>query len=62
MAKTPGPREHRKPKTALKGKRLHCAICRKRSPRKVLTPAPWYCPQCLRDKQRETAPLEGAQP
>ena len=36
-----------RPKTAVKGKRLHCAKCRKRSPRPVKTPAPWYCPECL---------------
>lgn len=41
-------REHKKPKTVYKGKRLKCARCRKRSPRKVTTPAPWYCPKCLR--------------
>lgn len=39
--------KRKRPKTAAKGKRLHCAICRKRSPRPVLTPAPWYCPKCL---------------
>jgi hypothetical protein len=37
-----------RPKTAAKGKRYLCAICRKRSPRKVLEPAPWYCPGCLK--------------
>ena len=35
-----------RPKTAVKGKRFHCAKCRKRSPRPVKTPAPWYCPAC----------------
>jgi hypothetical protein len=35
-----------RPKTAAKGKRYLCAKCRKRSPRPVLTPAPWYCPEC----------------
>jgi ribosomal protein L37AE/L43A len=35
-----------RPKTAVKGKRYRCAKCRKRSPRPVKTPAPWYCPQC----------------
>ena len=33
-------------KTAVKGKRYRCARCHKRSPRPVLTPAPWYCPNC----------------
>ena len=33
-----------RPKTAVKGKRYLCAKYRKRSPRPVLTPAPWYCP------------------
>ena len=37
-----------RPKTAVKGKRFLCAGCRKRSPRPVKTPAPWYCPRCLR--------------
>ena len=37
-----------RPKTAVKGKRYLCAKCRKRSPRRVTTPAPWYCPNCLR--------------
>ena len=36
-----------RPKTAVKGKRYLCARCRKRSPRRVTTPAPWYCPNCL---------------
>lgn len=36
-----------RPKTAEKGKRYLCAICRKRSPKPVKTPAPWYCPKCL---------------
>ncbi len=37
-----------RPKTAVKGKRYLCAKCRKRSPRPVKTPAPWYCPACLK--------------
>ena len=36
-----------RPKTAVKGKRFFCAKCRKRSPKPVKTPAPWYCPNCL---------------
>lgn len=44
-----------RPKTALRGKRFRCASCRKRSPRPVLTPAPWYCPQCLRQKESAAA-------
>jgi hypothetical protein len=35
-----------RPRTALRGKRYLCAICRKRSPKPVTTPAPWYCPNC----------------
>jgi ribosomal protein L37AE/L43A len=37
-----------RPKTAVKGKRYLCAKCRKRSPKPVKTPAPWYCPNCLK--------------
>jgi late competence protein required for DNA uptake (superfamily II DNA/RNA helicase) len=29
------------------GKRFRCAKCRKRSPKPIKTPAPWYCPNCL---------------
>jgi hypothetical protein len=36
-----------RPKTTVKGKRYRCATCRKRSPKPVKTPAPWYCPCCL---------------
>ena len=39
-----------RPKTAVKGKRYRCAKCRKRSPKPVKTPAPWYCPNCLKEK------------
>ena len=39
-----------RPKTALKGKRFRCAMCRRRSPKPVKTPAPWYCPNCLKQK------------
>ena len=38
-----------RPKTAVKGKRFLCAKCRKRSPRPVKNPAPWYCPACQRE-------------
>jgi ribosomal protein L37AE/L43A len=38
-----------RPKTAAKGKRFLCAKCRKRSPKPVKTPAPWYCPKCLKE-------------
>jgi hypothetical protein len=37
-----------RPRTAVKGKRYRCAKCRKRSPKPVKTPAPWYCPNCTR--------------
>ena len=39
-----------RPKTAVKGKRYRCAMCRKRSPKPVKAPAPWYCPNCLKQK------------
>lgn len=38
-----------RPKTTVKGKRYLCARCRKRSPQPVKTPAPWYCPNCLKE-------------
>lgn len=44
-----------RPKTAWKGKRLHCAKCRKRSPRPVKTTAPWYCPACAAALQSDDA-------
>lgn len=39
-----------RPKTTYKGKRYLCAKCRKRSPKPIKVPAPWYCPKCLRPK------------
>jgi hypothetical protein len=36
-----------RPKTAVKGRRFRCAKCRKRSPKPVKTPAPWYSLTCL---------------
>ena len=39
-----------RPRTAVKGKRFHCAGCHKRSPKPVKTPAPWYCPDCLKEE------------
>lgn len=51
-----------RPKTAIKGKRYHCATCHKRSPRPVKTPAPWYCPTCAaaaRDLQAAREEAEG---
>jgi len=42
-----------RPKTAVKGKRYLCAMCHKRSPRPVKTPAPWYCPNCLKKREAE---------
>lgn len=44
-----------RPKTAAKGKRYLCAVCRKRSPRKVTAPAPWYCPKCRPGPAAEAA-------
>jgi late competence protein required for DNA uptake (superfamily II DNA/RNA helicase) len=43
-----------RPKTAVKGKRYRCARCRKRSPKPVKTPAPWYCPNCLSQDRPES--------
>jgi hypothetical protein len=45
-----------RPKTAVKGKRYLCAICRKRSPKPVKTPAPWYCPNC-KERVASTNPV-----
>lgn len=44
-----------RPKTAPRGKRYLCARCRKRSPRPVFTPAPWYCANCLKPKETEAS-------
>ena len=46
-----------RPKTAVKGKRYRCARCRKRSPKPVTTPAPWYCPAC--SNQQEATVMSG---
>jgi ribosomal protein L37AE/L43A len=45
-----------RPKTAVKGKRFRCAKCRRRSPKPVKTPAPWYCPHCLTRKESAFSP------
>ena len=50
-------KRHR-PKTAVKGKRYLCAKCRKRSPKPVKTPAPWYCPRCLAAMAEKQAAYE----
>lgn len=47
-----------RPKTTYKGKRYLCARCRKRSPRPVKTPAPWYCDRCLSRDKEETPTAE----
>jgi late competence protein required for DNA uptake (superfamily II DNA/RNA helicase) len=47
-----------RPKTAVKGKRLHCAKCRKRSPKPIKTLAPWYCPNCLKENDATTSGIE----
>jgi len=44
-----------RPRTTVKGKRYLCAICRKRSPKPVTAPAPWYCERCLREKAESEA-------
>lgn len=44
-----------RPKTAVKGKRYRCAKCHKRSPRPVMTPAPWYCQKCLKEVETDEA-------
>jgi len=38
-------------RSTARGKRYLCAKCRKRSPRPVKTPAPWYCPRCLAERE-----------
>ena len=40
-----------RPKSAIKGKRFRCAMCHRRSPKPVKTPAPWYCPACVKQKE-----------
>ena len=45
-----------RPKTAVKGKRFRCAKCRKRSPKPVTTPGPWYCPDCRSRKGATASP------
>jgi hypothetical protein len=49
-----------RPKTAVKGKRYRCARCRKRSPRPVKTPAPWYCPKCSLTTSATSLPGPGS--
>ena len=41
-------------RTAPRGKRYLCAKCRKRSPKPVTKPAPWYCPNCLKAEDPPT--------
>jgi len=50
-----------RPKTAVKGKRFLCAKCRKRSPRPVKTPAPWYCPACLKEIDASTPGIQAGE-
>jgi hypothetical protein len=47
-----------RPKTTIRGKRFLCARCRKRSPKPVKTPAPWYCPRCLARDAEKPSPKE----
>jgi len=49
-----------RPKTAVKGKRYRCAVCRKRSPRPVKEPAPWYCPRCLELRAEDDMPASAS--
>jgi hypothetical protein len=50
-----------RPKTTVKGKRFLCAKCRKRSPKPIKTPAPWYCPKCsMVESTNELGSLRGA--
>jgi ribosomal protein L37AE/L43A len=44
-----------RPKTVVKGKRYRCAKCRKRSPKPIKTPTPWYCPKCLSQTVRSAS-------
>jgi hypothetical protein len=46
-----------RPKTAVRGKRLRCSRCRRRSPKPVKTPAPWYCPSCLSKEETPSSKL-----
>jgi ribosomal protein L37AE/L43A len=57
----PSRREAKKPKTAVKGKRLKCAVCHKRSPRRVTTPAPWYCLKCRNHVHEKSAVHTGTE-
>ena len=50
-----------RPKTAVKGKRFLCATCRKRSPKPVKTPAPWYCPDCLKENDASAPGIQAGQ-
>jgi hypothetical protein len=50
-----------RPRTAVRGKRYLCAKCRRRSPTAVTTPAPWYCPNCLR-RDQAAAPEDEPEP
>lgn len=43
-----------RPKTATKGTRYRCAKCHKRSPKPLKTPAPWFCPNCLQEREAST--------
>lgn len=46
-----------RPRTAVRGKRYRCAKCHKRSPKPVLTPAPWYCLKCRAEIDAEQRPI-----
>ncbi len=50
-----------RPKTAVKGKRFLCAKCRKRSPKPIKTPAPWYCPSCLKENDASAPGIQSGQ-
>jgi ribosomal protein L37AE/L43A len=51
-----------RPKTAVKGKRYRCAKCRKRSPKPVKTPAPWYCDNCSNQRGPDVSGLQHGTP
>ncbi len=50
----PAYRQENPPDDRRESQRYLCALGRKRSPKAVKMPAPWYCPSCLKDKGQST--------
>jgi len=49
IRRTPAKKNRKKAKSAEpKGKRYRCAVCKRKSPRKIKG-VPYYCPNCKRD-------------